>query len=46
MFHKMRRTVQQLSYEEAEAVLLRGSAGVLALTGDKAFPYAVPLSFV
>ena len=46
MFHKMRRTVQQLSYEEAEAVLLHSSAGVLALTGDKAFPYAVPLSYV
>ena len=46
MFHKMRRTAQQLSYEEAEAVLLRCSAGVLALTGDKAFPYAVPLSYV
>ena len=42
----MRRTAQQLTYEEAEAVLLRGSAGVLALTGDKAFPYAVPLSYV
>ena len=46
MFHKMRRTAQQLTYEEAEAVLLRGSSGVLALTGDKAFPYAVPLSYV
>ena len=46
MFHKMRRTAQQLTHEEAEAVLLRGSAGVLALTGDKAFPYAVPLSYV
>lgn len=46
MFHKMRRTAQQLTYEEAVAVLLRGSAGVLALTGDKAFPYAVPLSYV
>ena len=46
MFHKMRRSRQQLSYEEAEAVLLRCSAGVLALTGDKAFPYAVPLSYV
>ena len=46
MFHKMRRNVQQLSYEDAEAVLLRGSAGVLALTGDKAFPYAVPISYV
>jgi len=46
MFHKMRRKVQQLSQEETEAVLLRCSAGVLALTGDKAFPYAVPLSYV
>ena len=46
MFHKMRRSVQQLSYEDAEAVLLRGSAGVLALTGDKACPYAVPISYV
>ena len=46
MFHKMRRNVQQLSQEESEAVLLRGTAGVLALTGDKAFPYAVPLSYV
>ena len=46
MFHKMRRSAQQLSYEDAEAVLLRGSAGVLALTGDKAFPYAVPISYV
>ena len=46
MFHKMRRKVQQLSPEETEAVLLRGTAGVLALTGDKAFPYAVPISYV
>ena len=46
MFHKMRRNVQQLSQEESEAVLLRGMAGVLALMGDKAFPYAVPLSYV
>ena len=46
MFHKMRRNIQQLSQEEAEAVLLRGSAGVLALMGDKAFPYSVPISYV
>lgn len=46
MFHRMRRSVQQLSAEETEAVLMRGSAGVLALTGDKAFPYAVPISYV
>ena len=42
----MRRNVQQLSQEESEAVLLRGTAGVLALAGDKAFPYAVPISYV
>ena len=46
MFHKMRRKVQQLSNEDAEAVLLRGTSGVLALAGDKAFPYAVPISYV
>lgn len=46
MFHKMRRSLQQLSTEATEAVLLRGTAGVLALVGDKAFPYAVPLSYV
>ena len=46
MFHLMRRSRQQLSTEEAEAVLLRGTAGVLALAGDKAFPYAVPISYV
>lgn len=46
MFHKMRRNVQQLSQEESEAVLLRGTAGVLALAGDKAFPYAVPISYI
>jgi len=46
MFHTMRRKIQQLSPEEAEAVLLRGTAGVLALAGDKAFPYAVPISYV
>ena len=46
MFHHMRRNRQELSVEASEAVLLRGSAGVLALTGDKAFPYAVPLSYV
>ena len=46
MFHTMRRKIQQLSPEEAEAVLLRGTAGVLALAGDEAFPYAVPISYV
>ena len=46
MFYKMRRKAQELSFEETEAVLLRGTSGILALAGDKAFPYAVPLSYV
>ena len=46
MFHHMRRSRQELSLAETEAVLLRGTAGVLALAGDKAFPYAVPISYV
>ena len=46
MFYKMRRKAQELSFEETETVLLRGTSGILALAGDKAFPYAVPLSYV
>ena len=35
MFHTMRRKIQQLSPEEAEAVLLHGASGVLALAGEQ-----------
>lgn len=45
-FRAMRRKRQQLSREDCEAVLRRGTHGVLALTGDGGWPYAVPLSYV
>ncbi len=46
MFREMRRKRQQLSNDEAIAVLERGSHGVLAVLGDEGYPYAVPLSYV
>lgn len=46
MFREMRRKRQQLSREEAEAILGRGTSGVLAVVGDDGYPYAVPLSYV
>ncbi len=45
-FRPMRRNRQQLSREECESILDRCTSGVLALTGDGGYPYAVPLSYV
>lgn len=42
----MSRNRQQLSREECERILGRCTSGVLALTGDGGYPYAVPLSYV
>lgn len=46
MFREMRRKGQLLPREEAEAILRRGTSGVLALAGDDGYPYAVPISYV
>lgn len=46
MFREMRRKRQQMSDERCVEILNRASSGVLALTGDEGYPYAVPLSFV
>ena len=46
MFRELRRKKQALSKEDCEAVLRRGASGVLALSGDDDYPYAVPLSYV
>lgn len=46
MFREMRRSRQQLTREEAEAVLTRGTSGVLSVLGDGGYPYGVPLSYV
>jgi uncharacterized protein len=46
MFRPMRRKKQVLTRAECEAILNRGTSGVLALAGDDDYPYAVPLSYV
>lgn len=46
MTQEMRRSRQQLTAAQCEEVLLRGTAGVLALSGMNNAPYAVPVSYV
>ncbi|NLL77078.1 MAG: pyridoxamine 5'-phosphate oxidase family protein [Clostridiales bacterium] len=46
MFREMRRKKQILSIEECITILEGGTSGVLALSGDNDYPYAVPLSYV
>lgn len=46
MFREMRRKRQLLSESECRRVLERGTSGVLAVSGDMGYPYAVPLSYV
>ena len=45
MFREMRRGRQTLSMEECEEILSRATSGVLAVSGDDDYPYAVPISF-
>lgn len=46
MFRQMRRKKQALSPQECELILNKATSGVLALSGDDDYPYAVPLSYV
>ncbi|MDO5650159.1 MAG: pyridoxamine 5'-phosphate oxidase family protein [Gallicola sp.] len=46
MFRELRRKKQALSAEECATVLNNGTSGVLALSGDDGYPYAVPISYV
>ena len=45
-FREMRRKRQALSRREVLDILRRGTSGVLALSGDDGYPYAVPISYV
>lgn len=45
MAREMRRKRQAMPQDEIDAVLERGTSGVLALAGDDGYPYAVPLSY-
>ena len=46
MFRPMRRSRQELTRRESDEILYACSSGVLALSGDGGWPYAVPLSYV
>lgn len=46
MFRPMRRFKQALVPERCRAILRAGTSGVLALSGDDGYPYAVPLSYI
>ena len=46
MFRPMRRWKQQLPHEDCEAVLREGLRGVLAVSGDDGYPYAVPMNYL
>lgn len=45
MFRAMRRVNCQLSTEAAEKILRGGDYGVLSLSGDNGYPYAVPINY-
>ena len=45
MFREMRRKKQLLTESETIEILQSCTSGVLAVTGDNDYPYAVPLSF-
>lgn len=45
MFRKMRRVKCKLDNETAEKILREGSYGVLALSGDEGYNYAVPINY-
>ena len=46
MFREMRRSKQRLPRDVAVEILERNTSGVLALSGDDGYPYAVPMSYV
>ena len=46
MFREMRRKNQLLSNSQSISILEKCSSGVLAVSGDDNYPYAVPLSYV
>ncbi len=46
MFREMRRKKQALPEAEAVEILSSATSGVLAVSGDDGYPYAVPLSHI
>jgi uncharacterized protein len=46
MFRELRRKKQLLPEESTEEILRNGRTGVMAVSGDNEYPYAVPLNYV
>jgi uncharacterized protein len=46
MFREMRRKKQALSEAETIEILINSTSGVLAVSGDDGYPYAVPVSHI
>ncbi len=46
MFRKMRRSGQELPFQECEAILRDATHGVLSVLGDDGYPYGVPVNHV
>lgn len=46
MFRPMRRARQQLNDDDCVRILIEEKRGVLALSGDDGYPYAVPMNYV
>lgn len=46
MFREMRRFKQQMTDEEAQAVLARRTYGVLGVIGNDGYPYTVPVNYI
>ena len=46
MFRELRRFKQALSNEECIKILNTCSTGILAVSGDNNYPYAVPVNYV
>lgn len=45
-FREMRRLKQKLSEEECIELLISGRRGVLAVSGEDDYPYALPINFL
>ena len=46
MFREMRRKNKAISTEAAEALLEQSRRGVLAVSGDDGYPYAIPVNYL
>ena len=46
MFRPVRKKANEISVEEAKKLLHEARRGVLAVSGDDGYPYAVPINYL